>query len=128
MENFYLPIKHLHITLVTFSVLFFIIRAVLMFFNKPIHQQKWAKMLARTVDTFLLISAIMLCFIVHQSPILDNWLTENVFCLIAYIILAYIALYRASTLQTQIISTVFAIGWVLIAVKIATLKQTILLG
>ena len=128
MENFYLPIKHLHITLVTFSVLFFIIRAALMFINKPIHQQKWAKMLARIVDTFLLISAIMLCFIIHQSPLLDNWLTEKVFCLIAYIILAYIALYRASTLPTQLLSTIFALGWILIAVKIAILKQTILLG
>jgi len=99
-----------------------------MFINKPIHQRKWAKMLARIVDTFLLISAIMLCFIIHQSPLFDNWLTEKVFCLIAYIILAYIALYRASTLPTQILSTIFALGWVLIAVKIAVLKQTILLG
>jgi len=60
-----------------------------MFINKPIHQRKWAKMLARIVDTFLLISAIMLCFIIHQAPMFDNWLTEKVFCLIAYIILAY---------------------------------------
>jgi len=128
MENFYLPIKHLHITLVTFSVLFFVIRAVLMFINKPIHQKKWAKMLARIVDTCLLISAITLCFILHQSPFFDNWLTEKVFCLIAYIILAYIALYRASTLTTQLLSTLFALGWVVIAVKIAILKQPFLLG
>lgn len=128
MENFYLPIKHLHITLITFSVLFFIIRAILMFANKPIHHKKWAKMLARIVDTFLLISAITLCFIIHQSPILDNWLTEKVICLIAYIILAYIALYRASTLKTQLLSTIVAIICVLMAAKIAILKQTFLLG
>lgn len=127
MENLYLPVKHLHMTLVAFSVLFFIIRAALMFMNKPIHEKKWAKMLSRIVDTFLLVSAITLCFIISQAPIVDNWLTEKVLCLIAYIILAYIALYRAKTLKTKLLTTFGAVGWVLIAGKVAVTHQALFL-
>ncbi len=128
MENLYLPIKHIHLTLIAFSVLFFIIRAALMFMNKPIHDKKWAKMTSRIADTFLLVSAITLCFIISQYPIANNWLTEKVLCLIAYIILAYIALYRAKTLKTKILTTIGAVGWVLIAGKIAVFKQALFLG
>jgi len=128
METFYLPIKHLHISLVTFSVLFFMIRCVFMFINKPIHHQKWAKMLARIADTFLLVSAILLCIILHQSPLFNHWLTEKVGCLIAYILLAYIALYRASSLPTKLLSTGFAVAFVLLAATIAISKQPFLLG
>ena len=128
MENLYLPIKHIHLTLIAFSVLFFIIRAALMFMNQPIHDKKWAKMTSRIADTFLLVSAITLCFIISQYPIANNWLTEKVLCLIAYIILAYIALYRAKTLKTKILTTIGAVGWVLIAGKIAVFKQALFLG
>jgi len=128
MENFYLPIKHIHLSLVAFSVIFFIIRAALMFMKKPIHDKKWAKMTSRIVDTFLLLSAFTLCFIISQYPIVDNWLTEKVICVIAYIVLAYIALYRATTLKTKLLTSVGAVGWVLIAGKIAMLKQTMFLG
>lgn len=128
MENLYLPIKHIHMTLIAFSVVFFIIRAGLMFMNKPIHDQKWAKMTSRIADTFLLLSAITLCFIISQYPIMNNWLTEKVLCLIAYIILAYIALYRAKTLKNKLLTTIGAVGWVLIAGKIAVFKQALFLG
>ena len=126
--TYYLPIKHLHMTLVAFSVLFFVIRAGLMFMKKPIHDKKWAKMTSRIADTFLLISAIMLCTIISQYPFVESWLTEKVLCLIAYIILAYVALYRAKTTKTKILTTVGAVGWVLIAGKIAILKQPLFLG
>lgn len=128
MENLYLPIKHIHLTLIAFSVLFFIVRAVLMFINKPIHDKKWAKMTSRIADTFLLISAITLCLIINQYPISDNWLTEKVLCLIAYIVLAYIALYRAKTMKNKVLTSVGAVGWVLIAGKIAVFKQALFLG
>lgn len=128
MESFYLPIKHIHMTLVAFSVLFFVIRAALMFMNKPIHDKKWAKMTSRVTDTFLLVSAIVLCTIISQYPFVDNWLTEKVLCLLAYIILAYVALYRANTTKTKLLTTIGAVGWVLIAGKIAVLKQAMFLG
>jgi len=128
MENLYLPIKHIHLSFVAVSVIFFIIRAALMFMKKPIHDKKWAKMTSRIVDTFLLISAFILCFIISQYPVVDNWLTEKVICVIAYIILAYIALYRATTLKTKLLTSVGAVGWVLIAGKIAVFKQTMFLG
>ncbi|MDP2560939.1 SirB2 family protein [Psychrobium sp. 1_MG-2023] len=128
MEQFYLPIKHLHLSLVAFSVLFFIIRAGLMFANKSIHQLRWAKMTSRIADTFLLASALTLCVIIGQYPFVDHWVTEKVVCIIAYIILAYIALYRATTTKTRILTSIGAVGWVLIAAKLAILKQALILG
>lgn len=128
MEALYLPIKHTHLSLVAFSVLFFIVRAVLMFVGKPIHQQKWAKMTSRIADTFLLISALTLCIIINQYPFVNGWITEKVISVIAYIILAYIALYRAETTKSKILTTVGALGWIAIAGKLAILKQPFILG
>ena len=128
MDQFYLPIKHIHLSLVAFSVLFFIVRAGLMFANKPIHQKKWAKMTSRTVDTFLLISALTLCSIIGQYPFVDGWITEKLIAVIAYIILAYIALYRSTTTKSRLLTIVGAIGWVAIAGKLAILKQPFILG
>ena len=128
MDQFYLPIRHIHLSLVAFSVLFFIVRAGLMFANKPIHQKKWAKMTSRTVDTFLLISALTLCSIIGQYPFVDGWITEKLIAVIAYIILAYIALYRSKTTKRRLLTIVGAIGWVAIAGKLAILKQPFILG
>lgn len=128
MDQFYLPLRHLHLSLVVISVLFFITRAGLMFAGKSIHQQKWAKMTSRTVDTFLLISALILCTIINQYPFVDAWITEKVVSVIAYIILAYIALYQAKTTKNRILTAVGAVGWVVIAAKLAMLKQPFILG
>ena len=128
MEQFYLPIKHLHVTLVAFSVLFFVVRAGLMFAGRAIHQQKWAKITSRAVDTFLLVSAVMVCIIINQSPGADAWLTEKLLSVIIYIVLAYVALYRAKTTKTKVLATIGALGWVVIAAKLVIFKQAFILG
>lgn len=128
MEQYYLPLKHIHLSLVAFSVLFYVIRVLLMLAKKPIHQKKWAKMLSRSADTFLLISALTLCFIINQYPFVDAWITEKLVCVIAYIVLAYISLYRSETLKGRLLTSVGAVGWILIAGKIAVFKQAFILG
>jgi len=128
MEQFYLPIKHIHLSFVAFSLLFFIVRVVLMLANKAIHEKKWAKMTARIADTFLLLSALTLCAIIAQYPFVDAWITEKVICVVAYIILAYIALYRSTTLKGRLLTSIGAVGWILIAAKIAVFKQAFILG
>jgi len=128
MEQFYLPLKHIHLTFVAFSVLFYLIRVVLMLVKKPIHQKKWAKMTSRIADTFLLISAFTLCFTIGQYPFSDAWLTEKLVSVIAYIVLAYISLYRSNTLKSRLLTSVGAIGWIMIAAKLAIFKQAFILG
>lgn len=128
MEQLYLPLKHTHLSLVALSVLFYLVRVFLMFINKPIHQKKWAKIVSRGADTLLLLSALLLCFTISQYPIADAWLTEKLACVIAYIILAYISLYRSKTLKSRLLTSVGAIGWIMIAAKIAIFKQAFILG
>ncbi len=128
MEQYYLPLKHIHLSLVAFSVLFYAVRVLLMLAKKPIHQHKWAKMLSRGADTLLLISALTLCVIISQYPFVDAWITEKLVCVIAYIILAYISLYRSETLKGRLLTSVGAIGWILIAGKIAVFKTPFILG
>jgi len=128
MEQFYLPFKHIHLSLVAFSVLFYLGRVVMMLSKKPIHQKKWAKIVSRGADTLLLISALTLCFTINQYPFVDGWLTEKFISVIAYIILAYISLYRSETLKSRILTSVGAIGWIMIAGKLAVFKQAFILG
>lgn len=128
MEQWYLIIKHSHMGLVAFSVLFFVVRALAMFAGARLHHQRWAKMTSRSVDTLLLVTALCLCFIIHQYPFVDGWLTEKVIGVIFYIVLAYVALYRASTTRGRILATVGALAWVGIVAKLAVFKQAMLLG
>ena len=128
MEALYTPIKHIHMSLIVFNVLFFIIRAAMMFAAKPIHQKKWAKITARVTDTLLLVSALMLCIILNQFPFVDAWITEKFIRVSPYIILAYIALYRAETLKSKILTTVGALGWIAIIANLALFKQPFILG
>jgi len=70
----------------------------------------------------------MLCLAINQYPLADAWLSEKLISIIAYIVLAYAALYRAKTTKTKLLSTVGALGWVVIAGKLAIFKQAFILG
>lgn len=126
--EFYLPFKHSHMALVAISVLFFVFRALMMFAGSQLHHQRWAKMTSRTVDSLLLLSALSLCFIIQQYPFVQGWLTEKVIGVIFYIILAYVALYRAKSTKGRALATFGALAWVVVVAKLAVFKQALLLS
>lgn len=104
MEEFYLQIRAVHIASVIASGALFLIRGVA--FN--LCGWRWAlalplRYLSWTVDTILLTAALMLTTIIHQYPVVDDWLTVKVVLLVPYIVLGYMAL-RGSSRKVRLAS------------------------
>ncbi|SHG43427.1 Uncharacterized membrane protein SirB2 [Marisediminitalea aggregata] len=88
----YMMAKHLHMTAVGISVLLFVFRFIYGQMNPSFLQQKWVKVVPHIIDTVLLGSAIWLCVILSQYPIVNSWLTAKVIGVIGYILFGLLAL------------------------------------
>lgn len=86
MEEFYLPIRHVHIGSVIASGVWFALRAgAFNFLGAAWPKQLPARLLAWTIDTTLLTAALILMTIVQQYPFIHGWLTVKVVLLVVYI-------------------------------------------
>ncbi|MCL1058263.1 invasion protein [Shewanella sp. Choline-02u-19] len=131
METFYslYPVfKHTHMTFVALSVLFFIVRFSLHLRQSPIMDKKFIKIAPHVIDTFLLLSGLILCFSIKQYPFVDTWMTEKLGAVVAYIALATIALKADRNKLFKVFAALGALGWVFYAAKLAVFKQAMLLG
>ncbi|MBB1269516.1 SirB2 family protein [Shewanella sp. SR44-3] len=128
METLYFAVKHLHLTLVAISVLFFVVRFVLQLRQSSIMDKKFVKVAPHVIDTFLLLSGLALCFIIQQFPFVDPWLTEKIIAVGAYILLGYMALRTDRNKLFKVFAFIGAIGWIVFAAKMAVFKQVALIG
>lgn len=92
MEEFYTQIRTVHIWAVTASGLLFALRGGA--FN--LLGASWpkampARLLSWTIDSILLMAALMLMTVVQQYPFVDAWLTVKVLLLVVYIGLGTVA-------------------------------------
>lgn len=88
----YMMAKHLHMTAVGISVLLFVFRFIYGQMNPSFLQKKWVRVVPHIIDTVLLGSAIWLCVILSQYPIVNSWLTAKVIGVIGYILFGLLAL------------------------------------
>ncbi|MCE9686300.1 SirB2 family protein [Shewanella sp. AS16] len=131
MDTFYSlypAARHLHFTLIATSVLFFIVRFVLHLRESPIMDKKIIKVAPHVIDTFLLLSGLLLCFMIQQYPFVDPWLTEKIGAVVAYIILGAIALKAKRNKLFKTFACLGALGWLVYAAKLAHFKQAVFLG
>lgn len=128
MDSLYPAIKHIHLTFIALSVLFFIVRFVLHIRQSPIMDKKFVKIAPHVIDTLLLLSGLTLCFIIKQYPFQDAWLTEKIGAVVAYIFLATIALKANRNTLFKVFAALGAIAWIVYAAKIAMFKQAVLMG
>lgn len=131
METFYSlypAVKHLHLTLIAVSVLFFVVRFVLHLRQSALMGKKVFKVAPHVIDTFLLVSGLVLCFMIKQYPFVDPWLTEKIGAVVAYIALGVIAIKANRNKLFKVFAFLGAIGWLVYAAKLAHFKQAVLLG
>jgi uncharacterized membrane protein SirB2 len=128
METLYFAVKHLHLTLVAVSVLFFVVRFVLHMRASSIMDKKFVKIAPHVIDTFLLLSGLALCFIIQQFPFVEPWLTEKIIAVAAYIALGMMAFKADRSKLFRFFAFIGAIGWVVFAAKIAVFKQVALMS
>ncbi|BDM65628.1 SirB family protein [Shewanella sp. NFH-SH190041] len=131
MDTFYSlypAVKHTHLLLIAVSVLFFIVRFVLQMRRSAVMEKKFLKVAPHVIDTFLLLSGVLLCFMINQYPFVDPWLTEKIGAVAAYILLGVMAMQQDRGKLFRIFAFVGALGWLMYAAKLAHFKQAVLIG
>ena len=88
----YLALKHIHMSAIALSFLFFFVRGCLSFIASDWLAKRWLKVIPHIIDTVLLLSAFGLIYHIQQYPFVDHWLTAKLVALIIYIMLGVIAL------------------------------------
>ncbi|MFT4994389.1 MAG: putative membrane protein SirB2 [Paraglaciecola sp.] len=122
----YTAIKHIHLSIIVISVLLFILRFIWTVSQSQMIQKKWVKVVPHVVDTVLLLSALILCVLIGQYPIVDAWLTEKVLGLVMYILMGTIALKIGQTGFMRAVGFVGALSWLAFIAVIAVTKQALL--
>ncbi|WP_408609404.1 SirB2 family protein [Alteromonas pelagimontana] len=115
--------KHLHLTAVGLSIFLFVLRFMWAQFNPAILQKKWAKVVPHIIDTVLLASAIWLCFLLSQYPLVTGWLTFKLIGVVLYIVLGLFALKKAKTAQGRWLCFIAALVVLASTAHVAFTKQ-----
>lgn len=119
--------KHLHMTLAAISIMLFTYRFALTLMSSAQLDKKWLKISPHIIDTFLLLLGVGLAVKLAINPLEYLWLAEKLVAIIFYIFTGYYALKFARNRTMQVIGYFGAMGWVMLAVKIAMTKETVFL-
>lgn len=120
MDAYYTQLRLLHISAVMLSgSLFFLRGLAINIFGASWPMAAPVRYLTYTVDTVLLVAALMLTTVIHQYPFVDAWLTVKVVCLVLYIGLGTFALKRGRTPTIRIVTWVAALAVFLFIVSVA---------
>lgn len=114
----YLGIKHTHIMLAVFSIIFFNFRFWKYFLAQ---RPKWARIIPHVVDTFLLLTGILLAITLSINPFAagGGWLAVKLLLMVLYIGFAVVAMKQnfvhSTRLLAYLISNFMAMGVVYMA-------------
>ena len=122
----YMAFKHLHLLLAVISVSFLLLRFALNLKSAPILQTRFFKIAPHVIDTFLLLSAVMLMVTIKQYPFVTPWLTEKLIAVLAYIVLGVMA-FKGRTTMIRWMCFLGSFGWLALAVRVAISKQPVFL-
>ncbi|MUJ20837.1 SirB2 family protein [Aliivibrio fischeri] len=126
----YTAVKHIHLLLVACSVLFFVVRYCLMMANSDIRNNDFFKRVPHVVDSAMLLSGIWLIFITGFIPFTSSapWLTEKITCIMVYLALGVVTLNNGKNKVFKTFAFLGAMGWLMVAAKIAVTKVPTFLG
>ena len=119
----YMMAKHLHLTAVALSILFFVFRFIWSQFDTQALSKKWVKILPHVIDTILLASAIWLCVMLSQYPFANAWLTFKLIGVVLYIVLGLFALKKAKSTVGRWAFFVAALAVLMATAMVAVTKQ-----
>jgi len=126
MQDYHLWFKYLHLSCITLSGLFFMLRVIWRQQQSPRLQQPWVKILPHGIDTLLLCSGILLAINLQQYPLVTAWLTAKFFALLMYIVLGTIALKRGKTANIRLMAAFGAITVFAYIIAVALTRSPIL--
>jgi uncharacterized membrane protein SirB2 len=104
---------------VALSFSLFFLRGVWMLRDSPTLQLRWVKIAPHTVDTALLMSAILLAWQLGYSPLTNPWLTTKIVALPMYIVIGSVAIKHGKTKRIRLIAWLTAQAVFLYIVSVA---------
>lgn len=111
MIEFYTQIKWVHITAVLCSGALFLLRGLLVQAGRPrFAMTEPVRYLSYSVDTVLLIAALMLVTILPSAIFANGWLTTKLLLLVAYVVLGTFALKRGRSQRVRSVCYVAALA------------------
>ncbi|WKE64598.1 SirB2 family protein [Gallaecimonas kandeliae] len=128
MAFLYTVLKHLHVLAVFGSLFLLTLRFIMDWRGRDWRGQKVLRVLPRAFDGALLLSAFALCAVIGQYPFQTPWVTEKLLGLMAYVLLAVIALqaHRGKLMRSFALGGAY--GWILFNAKLAITKVPAVLG
>lgn len=124
--NNYSIIKIVHIVCVAISGSLFFLRGIWVVQESGNLAKRWVRTAPHIVDTFLLLSAILLAIGMQQYPFTHGWLTAKVVALLVYIGLGMVAIRHGHNHQLRIISWIAALVVFAYIVGVATTQSATL--
>ncbi len=118
----YMAMKHLHLTAIALSLLFLILQVVSHLLDSKMKDAKWLKILPHIINTVLILTAIGLCVSLAQYPFVHAWVTSKLIGLVAYVLLALVAVKWARTNAMRVFALIGAIAWLVLTGKVAISK------
>ncbi|MFC1237754.1 SirB2 family protein [Vibrio sp. F74] len=126
----YFALKNIHMLSIVLSAILLSIRYALMMANSPMIEKKFLKISPHVIDTILILSGIGLIFSLGFIPFTpgNEWFTEKVTCILAYFALGFFTLKVAKNRLLRTFALFGALGWLVMAGKIAITKVPALIG
>ena len=118
--NSYLMLKHLHMTTVALSGLFFMVRGWWLLQNSAQLQAKWVKITPHIIDTILLCSAVGMLLVAQYFP---AWVHVKIALVIVYIALGIMAFKKANTIEQKMFFLVAASVVYMFIISVALTKS-----
>ncbi len=103
----------------------FFIRGIWMLQGSVKLQQRWVKTTPHVVDTFLLVSAIILAVQLHLSPLQHPWLMAKIIALLVYIGAGMVALRYGRSRNERLAAWLFGMLTFLYIVSVAVSKSVL---
>lgn len=122
----YALIKVVHVVCVVASASLFVLRGVWVIQDSGKLALHWVRTAPHIIDTFLLLSAILLSIGIQQYPFTDNWLTAKVIALLLYIGLGMVAIRHGRNRQARIVAWVAALVVFAYIIGVAITRNPIL--
>ncbi|MBY6197661.1 SirB2 family protein [Vibrio hangzhouensis] len=126
----YEGLKHFHMMTIAISVVLLSVRFGLIVANSTKVNHPFLKRFPHINDSLLLLSGFGLIAITGFIPFTDAapWMTEKVTCIMAYFALAFFTIKLAKNNLLRTCAFLGALGWLMMAGKIAMLKTPFLMG
>ncbi|MCG7495733.1 SirB2 family protein [Vibrio sp. Of7-15] len=126
----YAAVKHIHLLSIVLSISLFVFRYILVMRASPMLEKPLLKKMPHMVDTVLLATGIGLVLITGFTPFTPAglWLTEKLTCVMVYIALGFVTLHYGKNKVFKTFAFLGALGWLMVAAKLAVTKVPTFLG